>query len=152
MNVFATYECPIKSAKYLDLRRRNKMTLESAQLMATAIQLNGGDATYKITHKNHPATKLCASNRANYRWILRHFSALCRDYTKRTGKIHGCQKYIKEFISGVNLIPDGELEFVNCAANDSKGISFKHLDDVFLAYRLYLRQRWKGDKIKPRWV
>jgi hypothetical protein len=29
--------------------------------------------------------------------------------------------------------------------------SFKHEKDVHLAYRLYLDERWKTDKIPPKW-
>ena len=152
MNIFVTDKCPIRSAQYLDDKRVVKMCLESAQLLASAIQLNGGTATYKITHKGHPATIWTAKTKGNYRWVLRHFAALCREYTRRYGKVHKCTEYIKEFTNGINYIPDGGQEkFVNCAANKEHGVSFKHLDDTCLAYQLYLNERWDKDKREPTW-
>lgn len=153
MNIFATSPCPIKSAQALDNKRCVKMCLETAQLLASAIQLNGGRATYKLTHKHHPATIWTATNKANYRWTLRHFAALCREYTRRYGKVHKSSRYMREFIEGIECLPEGDdmTPFVNCAANKSLGISYKHVDDVHMAYQLYLNDRWDNDKREPQW-
>jgi hypothetical protein len=152
MNIFATSSCPIESAKFLDDKRKIKMLLESAQLLATAIRLHGGPATYRPTHVNHPATIWTRQTRANYVWLLRHFAALCREYTRITGKIHKCSTYTAEFTKGLRYIPKGDLQpFVNCATNDSKGVNFKNVVDTHLAYRLYSQERWKGDVKQPTW-
>ena len=42
-------------------------------------------------------------------------------------------------------------EFVNCAANASLNLNFKHLNTVD-AYKQYLNARWSTDKITPRWT
>lgn len=153
MNIFVTDPCPIQSAKNLDNKRVVKMTLETAQLLATAIQLNGGDATYKKTHVKHPATIFTAKTKENYRWVLRHFCALSREYTRRYGKTHKCVEYVKEFVEGIKYIPEGELtEFANCAANQELGISYKHHKNVHMAYMLYLNERWENDKREPVWT
>lgn len=153
MNIFVTDKCPNQSAIYLDDKRKNKMCLESAQMLATAICTYGGQATYKPTHLNHPSNVWCRTTRENYRWLLRHFAAFCRDYTRRTGKTHGCAKYTREFIKGLQIMPQGGLTpFANCAANESKGVSFKHILDTPTAYKLYLEQRWKNDIIPPKWT
>lgn len=150
MNIFTTSPCPIESAEYLDDVRANKMLLETAQMLATAIQLNGGQATYKATHKNHPCNIFVRETRDNYIWTLRHFTALCRRFRNYRNKPHGCEKYINEFIKGKYVIPEGELTaFPNCAANSSLGISYKDTNNVFLAYRLYLEHRWELDKRTP---
>lgn len=129
------------------------MCVETAQLLATAIHLNNGEATYKPTHIHHPVTKFVALNRSNYRWALRHFAALCREYTRTTGKIHKSSNYIKEFIKGAKSIPEGRLTpFTNCAGNKSFNISYNHVKNTNKAYRLYLRDRWKTDKIEPKWI
>lgn len=152
MNIFVTSTCPVQSAKNLDDKRKIKMCLETAQLLATAIRKNGGSATYKATHINHPASIWVRKTRANYRWTLRHFAALCREYTRITGKIHGCQKYLTEFTEGAKVIPKGKLtKFANCAANQSKGISYKHIQDITLAYQMYLNDRWNSDVREPTW-
>lgn len=152
MNIFVTSKCPIKCAEYLDTLRLNKMVLETAQMLATAIHHHGGNATYKPTHKHHPMTVFVGQTRDNYRWTLRHFAALCREFTKRRDKLHKCENYLKEFIEGAKVIPEGKLTaFPNCAANDSKGISYKHIEDVHTAYQLYLSDRWNTDKREPVW-
>lgn len=152
MNIFATYSCPIKSAKYLDNKRQIKMILESAQLLCTALNLNGVQAPYKTTHLNHPAAIWVRQSRQNYSWLLLHLKTLCNEYSKKYNKIHKTAQYIDFFEQNINILPDNNLSpFVNCAANSDLNISFKHISDTHLAYRLYLRNRWKYDKIKPKW-
>jgi hypothetical protein len=41
MNIFALSECPEQSALWLDDIRKNKMILESAQMLSTAIRSGG---------------------------------------------------------------------------------------------------------------
>lgn len=152
MNIFFTSECPIECAKALDDKRVVKMCLETAQMLATAINERGGSATYKSTHKNHPSAVWVRESRENYHWTVNHFKALCIEYTNRYGKTHKCLTYLTEFLNGARLMPTGKLtKFANCAANADKGISYKHLEDVTLAYRLYLNDRWDSDVRKPTW-
>jgi hypothetical protein len=152
MNIFVTSKCPIECAKYLDNKRKVKMVLETAQMLSTAINENGGQATYKSTHKNHPSNIWLRKTKANYRWALRHFAALCREYTRIYGKTHKSSKLVKEFIDGYKLIPNGKLTpFANCAANNGLGISYKHIENVPKAYQLYLNDRWDNDKKEPTW-
>lgn len=152
MNIFATDPSPIKSAQYLDSKRVVKMVLESAQMLSTAITLNGGCGWYKIAHKNHPCTKAVANNSTNYKWLLNHFIALCNEYTKRYHKVHKCAQYVQQAKDGIKYIPYNDtLELVNCAANKENGINYKHIDDVYLAYKLYLCDRWETDKRTPKW-
>ena len=152
MNIFVTDKCPIQSAKNLDDKRVVKMVLESAQMLCTAINFHGGKAPYLPTHINHPCTVWARTNRANFFWLHRHFVALCDEYTSRYNKTHKCAQYIGELESLSSYIPDGELTpFANCAANQSVGISYKHMDDVVSAYKLYLDDRWSLDKRTPTW-
>lgn len=152
MNIFVTDQCPYKSAKYLDDKRVISQTKESAQMLATAIRLCGGPATYKVAHPNHPCSIWVRQTRGNYIWLLEHFEALLREYTKRTGKIHACEQFILEFEYGVQFIPQGlQTPFVNAAARSDMGISYKHIDDTILAYKMYLSERWSLDKKEPKW-
>jgi len=149
MNIFATSPCPIESAEYLDDIRATKMTLETAQLLATAINEHGGQATYKTTHRNHPVAIWARQTRSNYLWLLRHLEALCDRFERYRGKPHKCSDFIKEYRQGAKYIPDGvQTEFANCAQNKSVGISFKDEHDVCSAYIKYLHERWKRDTIK----
>jgi hypothetical protein len=154
MNIFCTSDCPIESAKYLDNVRVNKMTTESAQLLSSALRLCGytGDDVYKISHKNHPSNIWTRATQGNYKWLLEHFKALCDEYTRRTGKTHASSKLLPIFEQNVSLIPAGErMPFSNNARNLTKGVDFTHESDVTLAYKLYLSERWEGDKREPKW-
>lgn len=154
MNIFCTSECPIESAKFLDDKRCNKMILESAQLLSSALRLHGytGSDVYKITHKNHPSNVWCRTTRGNYEWLLAHFKALCEEYTRRTDKVHASSKLLPVFEANVHLIPTGErMPFSNNARNLTKGVDFTHVEDVTIAYQLYLSSRWETDVREPVW-
>lgn len=154
MNIFATSNCPIESATFLDDKRCIKMCLESAQLLSTALRVNGykGDDVYKIAHLNHPSSVWCRTTQGNYKWLLEHFRALCDEYTRRTGKIHASSKLLPIFEANVGLIPIGErMPFSNNARNLTKGVDFTHETNVTLAYQLYLSSRWESDKREPKW-
>jgi hypothetical protein len=138
----------------LDNVRVIKMTLESAQLLSSALRLCGytGDDVYKISHKNHPSNVWCRATQGNYKWLLEHFRALCDEYTRRFGKTHASSKLLPIFEANVGLIPAGErMPFSNNARNLTKGVDFTHEGDVTLAYQLYLSERWEGDKREPKW-
>lgn len=154
MNIFCTSECPVESAKFLDDKRCIKMCLESAQLLSTALRVNGykGDDVYKIAHLNHPSSIWCRTTQGNYKWLLEHFRALCNEYTRRTGKTHASSKLLPIFEANIGLIPVGErMPFSNNARNLTKGVDFTHETDVTLAYQLYLSSRWGSDKREPKW-
>lgn len=145
MNVFASYSDPRESAKYLDDKRVIKMVLESAQLLSTAITVNGGQGPYRVTHKNHPCALWARQTRSNYRWLYNHFLALCDEYSARYGKTHKCLSLKDQLEAGAQLLPDGEMTaFANCTV-------FKDEPDVHVAYRAYLQQKWKLDKRIPTW-
>lgn len=154
MNIFCTSDCPIESAKFLDDKRCVKMCLETAQLLSTALRVNGykGDDVYKIAHLNHPSSRWCRATQGNYKWLLEHFRALCDEYTRRTGKIHASSKLMPIFEANVGLIPEGErMPFSNNARNLTKGVDFTHETNTIKAYQLYLMERWNQDKREPKW-
>ena len=152
MNLFVTNSSPKLSARALDDKRVVKMVLETAQLLSTAINEQGLDGPYKSTHKNHPCAMWVRETQGNYWWTCLHFYYLLDEYFKRYGKVHACGKHLTVFLNHVGDMPEGlRTDFVNCAANQSLGISYKHLDDVFTAYQLYLADRWETDKREPTW-
>jgi hypothetical protein len=152
MNIFVTSNCPVESARFLDNVRRNKMLLESCQLLATAVNENGGKAPYKTSHLNHPVSIWTRTSRANYQWLVDHAEELSNLYTEKTGKIHKCKAVLDVLRTMDYLIPDGELTpFKNCARNKEKGVDFSHVNDTIEAYQLYLNERWNGDKREPSW-
>ena len=153
MNIFVTDSDPIKSAQFLDNKRVIKMILESAQMLSTALHFYGVEAPYKSTHVNHPCNIWCRSNKSNYGWLLKHFKALCEEYTFRYNKVHKCEQYFKFFKDNIEALPSGELtDFVNCAANRTLGYSYRHMKNTVLAYQLYLFRRWLSDKRDPKFT
>ncbi len=78
MNIFALSECPEQSALWLDDIRKNKMILESAQMLSTAIRRLDPDTTlpvYKLAYINHPCSKWARATRGNFMWLIKHMSA-----------------------------------------------------------------------------
>lgn len=150
MNIFVVELDPIAAAKCLIDRHITKMTLESSQMLATAIHLSGGKATYKPTHINHPCNKWVRQSKSNYLWLFEHLEALSDEYTGRYYKVHKCSNYFDEFLKGLDYIPDGPLTPFAQAMPDE----FKD-EDVVKAYRqFYIHDKkdfatWKRNK--PEW-
>lgn len=143
MNIFASFACPVLSARYLDDKRVVKMVLESAQLLSTAITTRGGKGPYRSTHVNHPCSIWARSSVANYKWLLEHFVALTVEYHCRYGKVHKCVHLYPELLDGIRYIPDGlPTPLPNCT-------TLKHLSDTHYAYRKYLQHKWANDKRLP---
>ena len=154
MNIFVTSSCPDKCAEYLDDKRVVKMVLETAQILSTVVRFYGyeGKDVYKSTHKNHPCCVWARESKQNYLWLMRHFQALCVEYTNRFKKTHKSSYLYPELLALANIIPQGEMTpFANCAANAELGVSYKHIRDVHVAYQLYLNDRWDADKRTPTW-
>lgn len=177
MNIFASSDCPMISAKNLDDKRVNKMVLESAQMLSTATLLNApkslietekvvvlkrgkpkektiyyfrGERVYSPCYDNHPATKWARENKGNYSWLLLHFLHLCEEYEIIKGKKHASESYRDYFCEGYDYISKGEqTDFVNCANNASiPNCDFRHVNPVPIAYKFYLNARFQMDK-KP---
>jgi hypothetical protein len=154
MNIFVTSDSPIECAKYLDDKRVNKMCLETAQMLCTALRQHGveDERLYKQTHVNHPANKWVRKNLSNFMWTYEHFRSLLDEYSKRSNKIHGCSRLLNIIEEYFQVIPKGiQTSFVNCAANKKLNLDFKYIEDVYDAYKLYLKERWKTDKRTPKW-
>ncbi len=144
-----TSPCPKESAKFLDNTRVVKMVLETAQMLSTALAYHFIDIGYKTTHPNHPCNIWVRKSRENFLWTVEHGKALSEEYTKRYGKVHKSLEVILKAELYASHIPSkGLTEPANCAANEKLGISFKHLDNVYEAYKQYLYARFLNDK-KP---
>lgn len=155
MNIFVTNTCPYKSAAALDDKRVVKMILESAQMLCTALRVYGvtDKSLYRSTHTTHPCNVWVRRSRSNYMWLYNHLEALCDTYSKSYNKMHKCEGMISHFVEHYKVIPDAPLTpFANCAANQSLGVSFKHIQPTTKAYQMYLNARWAKDKRKPTWT
>ena len=153
MNIFAFDKCPMRSALWLDDIRKNKMILESAQMLSTAVRALCPDTTlevYKTAYLNHPCSKWARQSRANFQWLLHHMSWL---YNQKSGE-HKSARLIPEFQKYVNDgdFPDEYLTpFANCARNLERGVDYSEVDDVHQAYRMYMNDRWKERNITLTW-
>lgn len=146
MQIFATYECPEKSAQVLDDKRVIKMILESAQLLSNTFHYyNWNDAPLKKAFFNHPCSKFTRS-RSNYEWLFKHFVCLLKEYTHRYNRIHSFDKLVDLFKFKLNSFPSGGIfKFVNCTPH-------KEITDINWAYRVTLKEKWKNDKRLPKWT
>jgi hypothetical protein len=175
VNIFALSECPEQSALWLDDIRKNKMILESAQMLSTAIRLISGThfkvrsnsgktmvshwvlpeddwelAIYKTNHINHPCAIWARQSRANFRWLLDHMRHL---YIQKIGP-HKSAELIKWFekYADTGKFPSEDLTpFENCARNEERGVDYSDVCDVHEAYRLYMNDRWKERNITLTW-
>jgi hypothetical protein len=152
MNLFLPSKSITVSVQSLDDKRVNKMILETAQLLSTAIRLLDPETTlpiYKITHKNHPVSIWVRSTVDNYIYAVNYFKVICEEYTYRTGKVHKSSTlypYFIEFMASNEsflTLGKGLTQFANCT-------EFKE-DEVHTAYKKTLLAKWERDKLIPKW-
>lgn len=142
MNIFATNDCPVKSAQDHCSVHCIKMIVELAQLLSTAhYELDGEQVGYKPTHKNHPCAIWVRETAGNYSWAYAHFVALCDEYVFRTGKVHKTAELI-EVLQRVpaNIPQHGRTPFAMAMPDQYK---LKGIVDQTLAYKAYLNDKFK---------
>tara|TARA_R110002050_G_scaffold67139_1_gene145463 strand:- start:4240 stop:4731 length:492 start_codon:yes stop_codon:yes gene_type:complete len=153
MNIFAFDRCPMQSASWLDDIRKNKMILESAQMLSTAVRMLDPDtnlSVYKLAYINHPCSKWARASRDNFKWLLSHMSWL---YNQKSGS-HASARLIPElqqYAENGYFSRDELTPFANCARNLERGVDYSNVDDVHQAYRLYMNDRWRERNITLTW-
>ena len=111
MNIFYLDHDVRKCAEMHNDKHTVKMILEYAQLLSTAHRVLDGtifvgksasgrkktsyvlmdnreSILYSATHVNHPSAVWVRQSYANYVWLSKLLTELCREYTYRYGKIH----------------------------------------------------------------
>ena len=111
MNIFYLDHDVRKCAEMHNDKHTVKMILEYAQLLSTAHRVLDGTVVignsktgrkqvryvlsdnresilYSATHVNHPSAVWVRQSYANYVWLSKLLTELCREYTYRYGKIH----------------------------------------------------------------
>ena len=153
MNIFALSRCPMQSAQWLDDIRKNKMILESAQMLSTAVRVLSPDtdlSVYKVAYMNHPCTIWARQSRDNFKWLLSHMSHLFLQKDglhKSASLLTDFQKYADSgYFSSEGLTP-----FANCARNLERGVDYSDVKNVHKAYRMYMNDRWKENNITLTW-
>jgi len=132
MNIFYLDSDPKKCAEYHNDKHVVKMILETAQLLCGVHWVNGGEAPYKLSHKNHPCSIWVRSSLENYLWLCELGLGLCEEYSYRYGKKHKSQQIIEWCVVNKPKIPDVPFQDPPRAMPDT----FK-VDDVTQSYRNY---------------
>ena len=180
MNIFILDNDPVKAAQQQCDKHVPKMIVESAQMLSTAHRMLDGtlekrtsksgkrmvnyyklnderreNLLYKAVHFNHPCTVWTRESSSNYRWHYEHFTALCREYTYRYGKIHKTEKVL-----GLELgllpknIPNKDYTPFKLAMKSNPECMF---EDPIKSYRAFYQTKqhrfnmiWTKRE-KPRW-
>ena len=113
MNLFASSENPIESARALADRHVVKMAVETAQVLWTALHLSAPgrvpEGGYRPTHRGHPCVQWAAASRGNFDWAVQHGLALCEEYQHRYGKVHGSRAATVAVAPLDGLVPSGMM-------------------------------------------
>ena len=158
MNIFVLDESPQVAAQMHCDKHVVKMIVESAQMLSTAHRVLDGeqytelsannrrikrwksphklmeDILYKASFVGHPCTKWVMENNKNYYWLVEHAYELCREYTRRYGKVHKSDDLISliRFRKPANItIADSITPFAQAMPEEYKN------EDAVKAYRAY---------------
>ena len=151
MNIFWLDANLKRAAKYHCDKHVCKQILEYAQLLCSAHWMTGGKAPYKKTHVNHPCSIWTRHNLANYNKLVKLALFLCKEYTRRYGKIHKTEQVILWCKINKPRLPRGRSTIPpQCMPDDYK------CSNVIKAYRRFYRfekykfAKWKYSE-KPGW-
>jgi hypothetical protein len=152
MNIFFLDFDTKKCAEYHCDKHVVKMILETAQLLCGSHWVTGGEAPYKLSHKNHPCAIWVRESLSNYLYLCDLGLELCKEYTYRYGKRHKSQDIIEWCLINKPNIHDVDFTAPPLAMGDE----FKIDNDVIESYRNYYREakknfvKWKNRPI-PDW-
>jgi hypothetical protein len=108
MNIFVLDYNPKLCAAYHCDKHCIKMIVESAQLLCSAHWVTGGEAPYKLAHKNHPCSIWVRESISNYLFLVQLGLELCKEYTSRYGKLHKSKSVIEWCGNNFPAIPNKE--------------------------------------------
>lgn len=153
MNLFVLDSCPVKAAKQYCDRHCIKICLENSQLLCSVYQLQGIEAPYRLTHKNHPVSIWVRESRENFNWAVTHGLALCAEYTERYGKTHKCQSVIewcRDNADKLTFDVSGPTPFAQAMPEEYKDPdSVKAYRRYYIFAKKHLHQ-WKQNR--PNWI
>jgi hypothetical protein len=158
MNIFMTSKSPRECAQALDDLRLNKMILETAQILCTALpelySVPTDAILYKPTHRNHPSVRWAVNSKSNFTWLVHHFYYLNSEREMRTRKTH--LSYAKlwdlfcDVAAGYGYQNRDDIGPYVAISNITIREQFK--DDPYEMYREWLRTKWAHDKREPTWI
>jgi len=106
MNIFFLDEDVKKCAEYHVDKHSTKMCVEYSQLLCGVHWVAGGEAPYKLSHKNHPCSIWTRKSLSNYLYLCELGLELSKEYTYRYGKRHKSQDVIEWCLINKPNIPD----------------------------------------------
>lgn len=85
MNIFVLDYDPVRCARYHNDKHVNKMILESAQMLSTALHMSGikWSQAYLPTHKNHGCSLWARESLSNWLWLRELVFALSDEFNWR---------------------------------------------------------------------
>ena len=155
MNIFFLSICPYVCARMHCDAHVVKMILEYAQMLCTAHHVCGNyknPKLYKIAFKNNPCAVWARTTTGNYSWLYDLFIHLCKEYTRRYGKIHVCQIKLEACLSFIPVnIPKGNITKLHQAMPEK----CKQSRDTSAYHKYYNTEKthfakWKNTEI-PYW-
>ena len=122
MNIFVFNEDPTICAQQHCDSHVVKMILETAQILSSVHWVTGGQAPYKLTHKNHPCSVWARTCKENYDWLLSLGYELCKEYSFRYHRVHKSQLVLDTLKDSVPNIPTlgSRTEFVSAVSSNCK--------------------------------
>jgi len=152
VNIFILDTNPKKCAEFHVDKHCVKMILETAQLLCGVHWVLGGEAPYKLSHKNHPCAIWTRECIENYIWLCDLGLELCEEYTYRYDKRHKSQDIIEWcLMNQPNLRYNGDItEFALAMPDECK------VGNAVESYRAYYIAEksgfavWKKREV-PEW-
>jgi len=162
MNIFVLDKDHKKNAKYHANTHVTKMTLETAQMLCTAVRIcmeesgfhndfieetlpkaKSGKA-YRRSHPNHPCTIWARENQANYLWLCSLGYELSKEFTRRYDKVHACHSVIEQCAALSHYIPV-DLYNPRKITPFAQAMPDEYKDkDAVVAYRRYYKSKYDG--------
>jgi len=152
MNIFVLDLDPKKCAQHHINCHSTKMCVEYAQLLCGVHWVEGSEAPYKLSHKNHPCAIWTRECIENYIWLCDLGLELCSEYTYRYGKRHKSQDIIEWcLLNAPNLKSKGDITPFALAMPDECKVG-----NAVESYRTYYMNEkrsmavWKNREV-PQW-
>tara|TARA_Y100000588_G_scaffold334901_1_gene374676 strand:+ start:252 stop:713 length:462 start_codon:yes stop_codon:yes gene_type:complete len=152
MNIFVLDYNLEKCAQYHCDRHVVKMILESAQMLSTALRMNGIVKGYRPTHINHPCTVWTRRSLSNWKWLRNLAKHLNSEYRFRFRKVTNHVSW-----NLISSLPDPPIEDIGLTKFAQVMPSIYKSVDTVTAYRkFYLGEKmkilsWTGRET-PGWV
>jgi len=130
------------------------MTVETGQMLSTCHRILDGNKApqqlYKAAYVNHPCNKWLRKTAGNYKWTLKLFEALAREYRHRYGKKHSTYETLKFYVEKIPIKIPMSDDMTDPALAMSQ---FPHCivpDNPIQSYRNFYQE--KQNHFKMRWT